>query len=130
MPQRKMVHDIDPAQEIRNRIGNLKDFSILGNWLLLGIYVRPKVTASGIHLPDQTRDEDIHQGKAALVLMRGESAFVSDAQRDFRGEEAKIGEWVCVHVTEGRKLVINGQICRLCRDEDVIMKISSPDAIY
>ena len=125
-----MKHDIDPAKEIRDRVGDLEDFDVLGNWLLLGIYVRSKVTASGIHLPDQTRQEDVHQGKAALVLKRGKSAFVSDSHRDFLGEEAKIGEWVCIHVTDGRKLIINGQICRLARDEDVIMKIPSPDIIF
>lgn len=135
MPPMLMKHDRDPADVIRDKIGLMPDgkipgFELFGNRVLVGIYERPKVTASGIHLADQTRDEDKHQGKAALVLMKGPTAFVSDKNYDFRGQNAEVGDWVALFVSEGRSIVIRGQLCRVIEDQFITLKIPAPDQIY
>ncbi len=126
-----MEHLEDPAELIKNKIGKvLKDIEILGNQVLLGVYERPKVTKSGIHLSDQTRNEDKYQGKAALVLKKGPTAFVSDAHYDFKGQNVEIGDWVAIFVSDGRPLVIAGQLCRLVEDQWIRLKIPAPDVVF
>lgn len=144
MPSMLMRHDEDPAQAILDKIGmkklgelkhpNGKPFRLMGNRLLLGIYERPKVTKSGIHLSDQTIKEDEFQGKAALCLMRGRAAFVSDRNYSFgEGKDqdnVELGDWVAIFVSNGRKIVINGQLCRIVEDQHIDMIIPSPDCVF
>lgn len=137
-----MVHDEDPAKIIMDKIGmkklgELPGFRLMGNRVLIGIYERPAKTKSGIILADQTRREDEHQGKAGLVLMRGRTAFVSDENYDFGDsdtvhgkDEVKPGEWVSISVTNGRKIVIRGQLCRIVIDSHIDFRIPEPDVVY
>lgn len=126
----QMEHTEDPAEEIRKAVGDLSDFELFGNQVLLGIYKRPEKTKSGLYLADTTRKEDEYQGKAGLVLALGPSAFVSDAHYDFRGQSVKVGDWVAVFVSDGRKIVINNQLCRIIEDQYIRLRIPAPDAVY
>lgn len=135
MPARLMVHDVDPSKVILDKIGmkklgKLPDFELFGNRVLVGIYERPEKMKSGILLPGQTRAEDQHQGKAALVLMKGPTAFVSDSNFDFKDQDVEPGDWVAVFVSDGRKIVINGQLCRIVEDQHITLKIPAPDVVY
>ena len=135
MPQMAMEHEIDPREVIYRKIGIKKlgvlpGYRLMGNRILIGIYERPEKTKSGIHLPDQTRKEDEHQGKAGLVLVCGHSAFQSDREFDFGPDKVDPGDWVAIHTVDGRKIVINGQLCRIVRDQDIAMKIPAPDQIF
>lgn len=130
MPPMKMEHVVDPADTIRDTIGSLKDFTLFGNRLLLGIYQRPKITKTGIHLSDNTVAEDEHQGKAALVLMKGPTAFVSDDNYDFHGQDIKVGDWVSIFISDGRKIMVNKQLCRIVEDQHIMLKIPAPDSVY
>lgn len=126
----KMEHEGDPADEIRRAVGDLSGFTIFGNQVLIGIYKRPEKTKSGLFLADSTRTEDEYQGKSGLVLAMGPSAFVSDAHYDFKGQKANIGDWVAIFVSDGRKIVVNGQLCRLVEDQFVRVGIPTPDSVY
>ena len=131
----KMLHDEDPALKIYRQVGMTKPgvlpgFHLHGNRILVGIYERPQRTASGIVLSDQTRREDEHQGKAAMVLMLGHSAFKTDSLFDFGPDIVEPGDWISLWVSDGRKIVINGAMCRIIRDQDVNMRIPAPDAVY
>lgn len=130
MPHMVMKHEQDPAKIILERVGSLQGFELFGNQILVGVYMRPKQTVSGVHLPDTYRAEDEHQGKAGLVLMKGPSAFVSDANYDFQGQNVELGDWVSVFVGDGRKIVINGQLCRIVEDHHIRLKIPAPDAVF
>lgn len=130
MPQMAMKHVVDPAKEIWDQIGDLKKYVIFGNYVLLGIYKRPEQTKSGLHLPDVTRKEDEYQGKAALVLKKGPAAFVSDENYDFKGQDVNVGDWVAIFVSDGRKVQINKQLCRLVEDQHIRMKIPAPDEVF
>ena len=125
-----MQHDEDPAKAIFKQVGDLKDFTIYGNQILLGVYERPEKTKAGVFLSDTTRKEDQFQGKAALVLKMGPSAFVSDDQYNFREQTVKPGDWVAVFVSDGRKLVVRGTLCRLVEDHHIRLRIPQPDVIY
>jgi len=130
MPQRLMQHDVDPAQLIWDKIGDISDIEIFGNNVLLGVYERPEKTKSGIIITDNTRHEDKHQGKAGLVLKKGPYAFVSDGNYDFRGQDVEVGDWVSIWVSDGRAINVAGQLCRLVEDQYIRLKIPAPDLVF
>lgn len=130
MPQALMVHTEDPAKLILKQVGDLSQFVLFGNQVLLGVYERPEKTKSGLYLSDQTRHEDRYQGKAALVLKKGPTAFVSDHNYDFKGQNVEIGDWVAIFVSDGRQIVIRKCLARIVEDQYVRLKIPAPDVVF
>lgn len=130
MPSMLMEHNSDPKKLILDKVGSLKGFKLFGGQVLIGMYVRSNKTKSGIHLPDSTIKEDEYQGKAGLVLAMGPSAFVSDDNHNFMGVKAEVGDWIAAWVTDGRKIMIRGQLCRILHDDHVRMVIPQPDWIF
>lgn len=134
MPARLMVHEKDPAKQIWDNLKEsgivLKDFQLQGNQILVATYMRPERTESGLILPDGTRGEDAHQGKAALCILRGPAAFKSDANYDFHGFNVAVGEWVAIWVSDGRKIMLGEQLCRVVEDQHARLKISRPDSVF
>lgn len=133
-------HEVDPKQKIYDQVGmkvlgELPGYTVHANRVLVAIYERPEAMRVGntdkkIYLSDQTRREDEHQSKSALVLLLGHSAFKSDANFDFGPDRCDPGDWVAVFVHQGRKIVIHGQLCRIVYDQDIEGKIPGPDSIY
>lgn len=130
MPQMAMVHDVDPAEQIWQTVGDLKDVKLFGNQILIGIYLRPEKTKSGIILTDRTRGEDQHQGKAGLVLKMGDKAFKSDDNYDFGADKVEVGDWVAIFISDGRAITINKQLCRIVEDQNIRLRIPAPDVIW
>ena len=131
MPQMLMDHgDKDPADEIREKIGYIDDFDIFFNKVLVAIYIRPKKTKSGIHLTDDTVKEDEYQGKAALVLKKGPTAFMDDGDARFHGQDVEVGDWIVFRPSNGVKLSINKTLCVLLQDVQIEMRVPSPDAVF
>lgn len=126
----KMVHGVDPRNEIQKNVGSLDEFTLFGNQVLIGVYQRPEKTASGLYISDKTRSEDEHQGKVGLVLKKGPQAFVDDQDRTFGGQNVELGDWVAMWVTDGRKIVINKQLCRVVTDEQIRLKVPAPDVVF
>jgi len=134
MPARLMVHEKDPAKQIWDTLKesgiNLKDFQLQGNQVLLATYLRPEKTKSGILLPDGTRGEDVHQGKSSLCILKGPAAFKSDASYDFQGFDVAVGDWVAIWVSDGRKIMLGQQLCRIVDDQFIRIKLPSPDCVF
>ena len=130
MPFMAMQHDVDPRDKLLASVGDLSQFELFGNKVLIAVYERPNVTKSGIHLADATVQEDRYQGKAGLVVALGPTAFLSDSNYDFMGQKVQVGDWVAVFVSDGRKLVVNKTLCRIVDDTDIRLKIPAPDVVY
>jgi co-chaperonin GroES (HSP10) len=134
----KSEHIVDPRDKIFAQVGMkqvggkwvIPGFKLHGNRVLVGIYERPDKLASGIFIPDKTRQEDEHQSKAGLILMLGHSAFKSDDRFDFGPDTVEVGDWITLWVTDGRKIIVNGGLCRVVRDQDINLRIPTPDAVY
>ena len=127
----KMVHVSDPADQIVKEVGDLSKVDIFANQVLLGVYKRPDKTAGGVFLSDRTRGEDEHQGKVGLVLKLGPRAYVDDDENHFDdSEKVKVGDWVVMWVTDGRKVIVNKQLCRVVRDFEIRMRIPAPDVVF
>jgi co-chaperonin GroES (HSP10) len=130
-----MRHPDDPKQAIFDKIGMVKKqipgFHLQGNRVLIAIYERPAVTKSGIHLSDITLKEDAIQGKAALVVALGPTAFKSDHEYQFNDEDIlSVGDWVAAFISHGLRCAVNGVPCRIIRDQDITMRIPAPDAVW
>lgn len=143
---RRAFHEIDPKKAIYDQIGMTepgklidretgKPFRLHGNRVLVGVYKRPESMKVGdtdkkLFLSDQTRKEDEYQGKSALVLMLGHTAFKSDQHFDFGPDKAEVGDWVSLWVVDGKAVIINGQLCRVLRDQDICMVLPAPDVVF
>jgi co-chaperonin GroES (HSP10) len=133
MPQVQMIHARDPADEIWERIGGadaLNNVQVLYSQVLVAIYKRPDKTVSGIHLPDQTRDEDRYQGKACLVLKCGPQAFVDADDVKFHGQSVGPGDWIVIRPSDGWAITINKTDCRIVNDVAIKLKINEPDIVW
>lgn len=127
-----MVNVHDPVDEIMEKIGDLSDFVVPFNKILVGIYMRPEKTRGGLILTDQYRDEDKWQGKAGLILKRGPMAFVDDDRVKFNGLDPQVGDWVVFRPSDGMKLDIRHKEghCILLTDTQVQLVIPTPDLVF
>jgi len=139
MPAMSMQHEIDPKQEILERVGNLDGIEVFGADILLAVYQRPSKTSSGIILTDRYRDEDKWQGKTHLVLKMGPTAFIDDEGKQFR--DIKAGDWVVLRPSDGQLVTLNTLkksaiskddtiLCRIAQDATIRMRIDHPDQIW
>lgn len=125
-----MYHEEDPAEVIRREVGDLKDLTVMGNQVLIGIYQRPNKTKGGIIITDKTKDEDKYQGKVGLILAMGPRAFKDEKGEWFGGIEATVGDWVFLRVSDGWSVEVNGKLCRMVDDTLIKGIITHPDVIW
>ena len=121
---------VDPAkEEIIKSAGDISEVEVMHNYVLLGIWVRPKITKGGLHLPDTVVDEDKYQGKTGLVLKIGPTAFV-DGEYDFAGQKVEVGDWIVLRPGDGWQLRVGNRDCRMVTDTSIKLKVPKPDMIY
>lgn len=120
----EMQHTEDPKEEIWKSVGDLSDFQLFGNEVLVAIYIRPQKTSSGIFLTDNYRDEDKWQGKIGLVLKKGGTSLVEPT------DQVDINDWVLFRPSDGWGLTVNGVMCRLLDDRVIRGRPAKPDTIY
>jgi co-chaperonin GroES (HSP10) len=126
----KMTHAVDPKVDIFESVGDIKDFEMFNNQLLVAIYVRPQRTASGIFLTDNTVDEDKFQGKVGLVVKLGPDAFEDETGKWFKDVKINIGDWVVFRPSDGWAISVNGKSCRILDDVAVRGRIQAPDMVW
>jgi len=119
-----MQHNEDPKNEIWKAVGDLSDFQLFGNEVLVAIYIRPQKTSSGIFLTDNYRDEDKWQGKIGLVLKKGGTSLVEST------DMVDVNDWVLFRPSDGWGLTVNGVMCRLLDDRVIRGRPLKPDTIY
>lgn len=120
----------DPRQGIKNIMGDLSDFEVEANLVLVAIYIRPEKTKGGIIRPDANVEEDIYQGKVGLVLKKGPIAYAEWEDEDKRGQVAKEDDWVVSNIGDGWAIRVKGYPCRLIPYERIRMRVSDPEAIF
>jgi len=130
MPPMKMTHDVDPKAELMSKVGDMSEIEVFNNNILVGIYIRPNKTKSGLYLTDDTTEQDKFQGKVGLVLKLGASAFEDETGRWFKGVKVKVGDWVVFRPSDGWSVAINGQPCRLLDDVTIRGRVKHPDTVW
>jgi len=129
MPAMIMMHEKDPAEMLRQEVGDLTNVEIFNNQALVAVYIRPQKTKSGIILTDKTTDEDRHQSKIGLVLKKGASAFEDDGKW-FKGVTINEGDWIIFRPSDGWQITVNGKLCRILDDISVRGRVDHPDRIW
>lgn len=124
-----MQHDTDPKADLLKKIGDLSGYTIYNNMLLVALYERPEKTKGGIVLTQTIRAEDKYQGKAALIVKAGPVAFASENGYFTEGGPA-VGDWIAIRPSDGWPIQINGVQCRMLVDEQVKLRIPSPDSVF
>ena len=129
----KPVHERDPADVIMEQVGNLEDFELFHNNVLVAVYQRPAAGQLGgkpFFLSDGIRGEDKYQGIVGLVLAKGPAAFVEDANTKFYGNDVDVGDWVFLRASDGVKMKVKGVLCWRVRDVLIDGRIPDPDYVY
>jgi len=123
-----MMHEVDPAEDLRTKIGDLSGFNLIGPKVLCAIYVRPEKTNGGIILSNKTRDEDTYQGKIGLIVKVGVNVGVDP---DWFGDnKLEVGAWAGFRASDGYSLIVNGVNCRILEDVRIQCIASHPDLIW
>jgi hypothetical protein len=135
MPFMIMRHEVDPAQAIWDKIGDISQADVFNTDILVATYMRPQVTMGGIHLTDKYVDEDKYQSKVGLILKMGPKAFIDRKEIWFRDEyDEQIpfaeGEWVVFRPSDGWALSVNDVNCRMLVDTNIRMRIPHPDMVW
>ena len=128
----------DPKKALLDAAGNVGDYLVLHNLLLVATYIPPEKTHGGIILPDNSLLENRYQGKVGLVLKKGPLAFKDDKSVNFGGVEIEEGDWVVYNPSDGTELFIRdrtreqneGISCRLIDDINIKARVSDPALIY
>jgi co-chaperonin GroES (HSP10) len=140
---RKIVEEPDEKQEILDKLGDLSNFEIAANEVLLAIYQRPEKTDGGIILTQSTLKEDIYQGKVGLVVKIG-SACSFDFKDDYADTvfklDVKLHDWVVVRASDTWALDLNCNAkaiekkdfiaCRLVKPRNIRARIQNPRTVW
>jgi co-chaperonin GroES (HSP10) len=130
-----MQHTTDPREDILKAMGDLSDFEVFHNKVLIAVYIRPEKTSGGIIITNKTRDEDKWQGKVGLVVKMGPSAFVDEDGKWFKGMKIKTHDWLVARPSDGWSLTYNNRetgedvLCRLMDDFVFQGRVSHPDSV-
>ena len=117
------------AKDILAAVGDLDEFPVHLNDVLVALYA-PEKSKGGILYTDRSKDHEVYQSKAGLILKLGPGVDVDDHVVQFHGRELKIGDWVAFMPSEGWPVKIWGQQCRMVPDNRIRLGIPSPGAIY
>lgn len=134
----KALHSEDPREKIWSEFsGFAKKFRVLGNNVLVAVYVRPEtvqIKNATLYLPQTTVDEDKNQGKVGLVLAKGPTAFMEDETHHWGGVVPQVGDWVVfkTYNTWPLDARTDKQMHRVRLVEDVFIwgVVDEPDIIY
>lgn len=130
MPFMIMDHAVDPKQKLLDDLGDISNVEIFNNQILVAVYIRPAKTKSGIYLSEQSRDEDKMQGKVGLVVKKGPSAFVDDANEWFKDVSVEVNDWVVFRPSDGWGITVNNVLCRMIDDTAIRGKVDAPDRVW
>ena len=130
MPHVAMLHDTDPRYKLLDEIGDVKDFELFNNQVLVAVYIRPQKTKSGIYLTEKTVDEDRYQSKVGLVHKVGSTAFDASFKEKYSDVTVDLHDWLVFRPSDGWGITVNGHLCRILDDTDVRGRVAHPDLVY
>jgi co-chaperonin GroES (HSP10) len=130
MPAMLMEHEVDPAKNLSDSVGDISKVEVFNNQLLVAVYVRPQKTKSGIYLTDKTTDEDRYQSKVGLVLKKGPMAFDDNTGQWFKDVEIEVGDWIVFRPSDGWSITVNNVLCRMIDDTNIKGRVDNPDRVW
>lgn len=120
-------------------VGDLSQYDILGERVLVATYVPPERTKGGIIRPNANVNEARFSSPTGLVLKLGRAAFKYDGQYSFEGTPPAVGDFVQFGVSDAREFFLgpkgaivshdHGVSCRLLRSESIYAVIDDPSRL-
>lgn len=117
----------NPKLALIKALGNLSQEQVLGDLVLIAIYIRPEKTSGGIIRPVDNIKEDEFQGKVGLIVKAGPLATEYE---DDTPPLCQVGDWVVYSIKDGWSVTVNDVACRLIPYSRLRMKISQPDLVF
>lgn len=127
-----MRHERDPADVVREAVGDISGIELYDYQVLIGSYIRPDTTQSGLLHTEDELDEDKWQGKVGLILKMGPlaaEALKDTASRFPSGRIPCVDDWVFHKVHDGFLLSVNGHECRVLEDKHLRGRVENPDMV-
>lgn len=127
----KLSQAKDQKKAIRESVGDLSKINLMGNRVLVGIYIEPEKTQGGIILSTGTIKESVWQGTVGLVLKLGATAFRDEPETStyFHGQGVKEGDWVVFRPGDAKRIQINGIDCRFVEDTLIDLVVEDPSIV-
>lgn len=100
--------------------------------VMVALWEGDERSKGGVIIPDQTKDENIYQGKTGLIISLGAAAFEDDDEHRWPVKPQE-GDWVMFRGADGFPFVLGGregQHCRLLHESKVRMVVNSPDEVW
>ena len=111
------------------KIGDISGYrELFPTKVLCAVLVREKI--GSILMAEKTKQEDVYQGKAFLVLKMGACAFQNSDTVDYHGFGPKIGDWVEARPADGEHLKVNDQDCRIFHERDIRGILDDPSIVW
>ena len=112
---------LEKAKHIVDHLGDV-ELPVPTGWHILVLqYVRPQTSKGGILFADQTKREDVYQGRVGLVLAMGPDAYRGD--KFASGPWCKPGDWIMWPAVEAAARRFNygeGTTLALVTDDSVL----------
>ena len=118
------------ADLMRDMVGDLSNVEVMGNRVLVGIYIEPSKKGN-LFLAKETLKESVFQGTVGLILKLGKQAFKDDPDNKvfFHNQVAKEGDWVVFRSGDAKRCRIKGIDSRMVEDTLIDMVVGDPNVI-
>src|SRR5690242_12224842 len=114
----KLSQAKNPKVALISEVGDISKVELMGNRVLIAIYIAPEKTAGGLYRPTSQIKEDVYQGTVGLVMKLGPQAFKDEPETKtfFHEQTVKTGQWVVFRPGDAKRVQINGVDCRMVED--------------
>ena len=127
----------DPATALTDALGDMSDYEVAANDVLVATYVAPDRIMQGFEAigglikTDRNVDEDRFQGKVGLIIKMGPDAFAKSKSK------YEVGDWVVYRPSDGFEVFLkdrrtgnDGVPCRFIEDLRIRGAVTDPSLIY
>lgn len=136
-------------RQILKDLGSTTDFELLDDDILVATYAESDVLSEvkgpngevvRLYSTDNRKAESRYQGKAALVVAMGPTAFkYHNNGQPYEGAKVKVGDWVVIHPSDGREIFLKDPKSRTTQDyvacrrihwSSILMRVDDPRRVY
>ena len=137
----------DQRRQIFKDLGNLEQYQLLDDDVVVAIYAESNVLAAGKRADgsvyqlvgtDNRTTESRYQGKVGVLVVKGPTAFkFYNNGQPYEGITPDIGDWVVFWPSDGRELFLSdldtkdhNVTCRKFHWASIKMRVSDPRIVY
>ena len=113
------------AKELVRNLGDLKQYKVTKNYVLVGLYIGgSRIAGSSLLRADANKREDVFQSNCGIVIKLGPSAFHFN-DGSYEPDAPVVGEWIYYRGGHQR-MQINGVNYAFLHEDDVVCTVPDP----